>query len=204
MISIQQCRAARGLLDWTQQDLADACGLSKTAINNFEKGHSDIKAESLRAIRLAFESVDIEFMDENGLRKKDEMTRLLRGKTAWNDLIHDINQTLQSSGELLVFSLGENPVILKGLKETPIRLITQEGISNGILTSAETRYLPKETIPLSFNTLIYGHKIAFELRNRDAIVIVESRDASETERKHFENTWQNSRIKTSGKNSASI
>ena len=42
MITIGQCRAARGLLDWTQQDLAEACGLSKTAINNFEKGHSDI------------------------------------------------------------------------------------------------------------------------------------------------------------------
>ena len=34
MITIEQCRAARGLLGWTQQDIADASGLSKTAINN--------------------------------------------------------------------------------------------------------------------------------------------------------------------------
>ena len=70
MVTIEQCRGARGILGWTQQDLADASGLSKTAINNFEKQHSDIKAESLRAIRLAFESANIEFIGSEGVSKK--------------------------------------------------------------------------------------------------------------------------------------
>ena len=80
MLTIEQCRGARGLIGWTQQDLADASGLSKTAINNFEKRHSDIKAESLKAIRMAFESMDIEFLEQNGVRRKSENARLLKGK----------------------------------------------------------------------------------------------------------------------------
>ena len=94
MLTIEQCRAARGMLGWTQQDLADASGLSKTAINNFEKGHSDIKTESLRAIRMAFESLDLEFIGQEGLRKKKDNIRILKGETALESLADDIEKTI--------------------------------------------------------------------------------------------------------------
>jgi transcriptional regulator with XRE-family HTH domain len=33
-----QCRAARGLLDWTQDRLAEAAGVSRSTIRDFENG----------------------------------------------------------------------------------------------------------------------------------------------------------------------
>lgn len=33
-----QCRAARGFLDWTQEDLADRAAVSRGTIRDFEKG----------------------------------------------------------------------------------------------------------------------------------------------------------------------
>src|SRR5690349_2259948 len=81
MITIEQCRAARGLVDWTQQDLADKAGLSKTAINNFEKGYSDIKTESLRAIRNAFELHDVQFIEKIGVCKKCKDIVVIKGES---------------------------------------------------------------------------------------------------------------------------
>lgn len=69
MITIEQCRAARGLLGWTQADLAQASGLSKTAINNFEMGRGDVKQTSLEAMRHAFEREQIEFIEGCGVKK---------------------------------------------------------------------------------------------------------------------------------------
>ena len=34
----QQCRAARGLLDWTQEELAERADVSRSTIRDFENG----------------------------------------------------------------------------------------------------------------------------------------------------------------------
>jgi len=41
MISPMQCRAARGLLDWSQQDLADRLEVSRQSVNAIETGRYD-------------------------------------------------------------------------------------------------------------------------------------------------------------------
>jgi DNA-binding XRE family transcriptional regulator len=38
MITSAQCRAARGLLDWTQQHLADQAGVGIVTVRQFEAG----------------------------------------------------------------------------------------------------------------------------------------------------------------------
>lgn len=37
-LSAAQCRAARGLLDWSQEQLAQASGLSRSMVRDFENG----------------------------------------------------------------------------------------------------------------------------------------------------------------------
>lgn len=56
-----QIRAARAMLDLTQADLAKRAGISKTGLNNIERGSSDPKASTLRAIQQALELAGIEF-----------------------------------------------------------------------------------------------------------------------------------------------
>ena len=45
-ISPAQCRAARGLLDWSQEDLARAAGLSRSTIKDFEAGRHELQRAS--------------------------------------------------------------------------------------------------------------------------------------------------------------
>lgn len=45
-----QCRAARGFLDWTQDELAARAGLSRSTIRDFEKGRHDLHPSSERLL----------------------------------------------------------------------------------------------------------------------------------------------------------
>jgi transcriptional regulator with XRE-family HTH domain len=67
MASIAQIRGARGLLGWSQSQLATAAGLSEPTIKRFETGRganvSDAAAHKMHA---ALEAAGVEFIAENG------------------------------------------------------------------------------------------------------------------------------------------
>lgn len=64
-IESAQCRAARGLLDWTQADLSTATGLSVVTVRAFEKG-GEMRESNRTLLRLAFEKAGVDFIPENG------------------------------------------------------------------------------------------------------------------------------------------
>ena len=66
MITPAQCRAARGLLNWTQPDLAKAASVGKTTVHQFEVGGGEPRNATLTVIRTAFETAGVEFIAENG------------------------------------------------------------------------------------------------------------------------------------------
>jgi predicted transcriptional regulator len=66
MISSVQCRAARGLLDWSQQELADQAKVGIVTIRQLEAGTHEPRRSTLQVVRLAFESAGVQFIDENG------------------------------------------------------------------------------------------------------------------------------------------
>jgi transcriptional regulator with XRE-family HTH domain len=61
-----QCRAARGLLAWTQYELADRAGVGTVTIHQLEAGVSEPRRATLNVIRQAFEAAGVEFIAENG------------------------------------------------------------------------------------------------------------------------------------------
>ena len=66
MITASQCRAARGLLDWTQQELANAARVGVATVRLFESEATETRQATLAVIRGAFETAGVEFTDENG------------------------------------------------------------------------------------------------------------------------------------------
>lgn len=61
-----QSRAARGLLDWPQMQLAQLSNLSESTIRDFEKGRRVPSANNLAAVQRAFEAAGVEFIPQNG------------------------------------------------------------------------------------------------------------------------------------------
>jgi DNA-binding XRE family transcriptional regulator len=66
MIVPEQIKAARAILGVTQDRLASAAGISKTALVNIERGESDPKASTLTASQKALEAMGAVFIPENG------------------------------------------------------------------------------------------------------------------------------------------
>ena len=60
------CRAARGFLDWTQMDLADRSGVSRSTIRDYEGDRHDIHRATEAQLRLAFENAGIAFVRMEG------------------------------------------------------------------------------------------------------------------------------------------
>jgi transcriptional regulator with XRE-family HTH domain len=58
----QQSRGARGLLDWTQVDLAKAAMLGLSTVKNFESDRRETTPANVNAIRRALEDAGVEFL----------------------------------------------------------------------------------------------------------------------------------------------
>jgi transcriptional regulator with XRE-family HTH domain len=61
-----QCRAARGLLNWSQDTLAEASKVGISTVGDFERDRRTPHDHLLRDMRSAMESAGVEFIAENG------------------------------------------------------------------------------------------------------------------------------------------
>jgi transcriptional regulator with XRE-family HTH domain len=66
MITSEQCRAARGLLDWSQQRLADEAQVGIVTVRQLESGLTQPRRATLIVVRRTLEEAGVEFIDENG------------------------------------------------------------------------------------------------------------------------------------------
>ena len=86
MITSAQCRAARGLLDWTQQELADRAGVGIVTVRQVEAGLTEPRRATLEVIKRALEAAGVEFIHENG--SGPGVCLLNRFDTCWRWLLN--------------------------------------------------------------------------------------------------------------------
>ena len=66
MITPSQCRAARALLDWSQQQLSNAAHIGVVTVRQFEGGAAQPRPATMDVVRRALEAAGVEFIPENG------------------------------------------------------------------------------------------------------------------------------------------
>src|SRR5277367_5563267 len=108
MISTGQIRAARALLDWTQGDLAQRSGLSLRALNSIERGLAAPRIETLRFIEETFTKENIEFGENDGVRRKTERLDIvkLEGNEYLNQHLLDVMQEIRTPGAEVLYNLA--------------------------------------------------------------------------------------------------
>lgn len=202
MITGRQCRAARALIGWTQGELGERCGLSKTAVNNFETGNASIKQTTAEGIKRACEMKSIEFLPNEGVCFNQNKCRILRGDTALLDLWDDILDSFgDQSGEILLKNVDESitfneygdalKTYIQKLKDNNIteRILVKEGTSVLAAPKEWYRQIPEDFFDYGTTTFIYKDKVAFRLRKDKTIILIENENTAQAETESFNRTW---------------
>lgn len=75
----EQCRAARGLLDWSQEQLATAAGVSRSTIRDFEGQRHELQRSSEALVVAALEQAGVRFLDRDsegpGVRLREPLAK---------------------------------------------------------------------------------------------------------------------------------
>ena len=66
IITPEQSRGARALLNMTQPQLASKSGLGLSTVVDFERSRRPVSKEAIRSICNALKDAGVEFIDENG------------------------------------------------------------------------------------------------------------------------------------------
>ena len=78
MITEAQCRAARALIGWSREQLAEASKVGLRTIVDFERSARDPREVTNDALRRALEAAGVEFIERNGggpgVRLRETMT----------------------------------------------------------------------------------------------------------------------------------
>ncbi len=209
MISIEQIKAARALLDWTQDDLAAAAGLSKPSINTLERRISNPKSNTMKAIQKALEKAGVEFTEGPGVKLRSSVvkTSVFEGEDSLVRLTHDIFDTLNGTDkELMIAGIAEHKYKYLGgervLKEIEKRvkhgiktkLLSCEGDTNFIEPAHHYRWLPKKFFP-QVPYYIYDNKYALLLWGPPKkVVIIENDEIASSHRDQFLALWEGAKV----------
>jgi transcriptional regulator with XRE-family HTH domain len=204
MISIEQIKAARALLDWTQEDLAKAAGLSKPMINTLERRLANPKVDTLNSIQKALESAGIEFTEGPGIKLQSMVlkTQVFEGSDAVVRLLNDIVDTLKGTGQKVMISGVDEriyreiggPRVVDGIKQRfkhGIRamILSCEGDTDFLDPIEDYRWMKKEyfsTTPF----YVYDNKYAIILWGPpQKVVLIENNEIAECYRKQFLAHW---------------
>ncbi len=198
-------RAARGLLDWQQHDLASAAGLSLKAVNSYERGLGTTRSVTLNAMIGALQEAGIEFLPSGGIRHADDTTivKNISGDDFVEKLNEDIYAAVRKPGqEIYSCSADESQWFVPGIKETAERYyqwreklgakelyIVPEG--NTVFESPKSHYrvLPPNLIgKIAF--LIYGDRVALVSWRKKQVFILRNKEMVEPFREQFKFLWR--------------
>jgi len=208
IISSGQIKAARALLDWSQDDLANETNLSIATIRKLELGHISPRCSTTSVIRKVFENSGIEFLDSEGVRRRQEDVAIFQGIEGRTSFMEDMEQTTRKNGGeiMIVVTSALNLYCLCGAKTSQlledmatknnslhIKVILTDNCNIPVsMPQLEYRYLSTNYVdPMPF--CVYGDKYAMlSLRENRVmkIVSVQSASAAQSSRRQFHSMWE--------------
>lgn len=207
-IGSRQIKAARALLDWSQEDLAEATNLSIATIRKLELGYISPRSSTTDVLRQALEGAGIEFTDAEGVRRRQEEIKIYQGAHGCLSFFEDIVATSKKSGSELLAVASSDLALSYLFGAEPGRYLEeavarQEVVKVKIILT-DTFDLPLSTPRLEYRSLssnyvdpmpfcVYGDKYALVAASDSRIskiVVVQSSTAARSSRRHFESMWE--------------
>jgi transcriptional regulator with XRE-family HTH domain len=210
-ITTAQIRGARGILNWSQQDLAQRTGISATSIGAIENSQTTPRESTLATIRKTLENGGIEFIGTDGVRKRSGDVRVFTGQEGYLDFFNDVYETLNKTPGLVRVSNVDERTFVKWHGEMgsdhlkKMETLKQKKVSYKIMICegddffpasdyAEYRWLPQSqfsTVPF----YVYANKLGILIfDNEPKIIMINFPMVAEAYIKQFDTAWENALI----------
>ncbi len=217
LITGAQLRAARGLLDWTRNELAQYAKVSPETVKNIEHDVFRPQEETAQRIVEAFAARDVIFTEDEGVKIKRDSVIRFEGIDGFKRFMDDVYETVKkdlettNSSKSLCLSCSDDGLFSKYLGEYfnmhARRMNALTEVKMKILTKDNpTFHLPEETPETSYREYrwfaqqtvgnvpfyVYGDKLAILVFDKDDISIlsIDSAPIAKAYRDQFEVLWQ--------------
>lgn len=187
MPTIEQIRAARALIGWSQGELADQSGLSQTGIARIENGTNHPNSSTIEKITKAFDAVDVEFIGDSGVKKRTNEVRTLHGTQGFRDFMDDVYEVASTQGGEIILHSARPGNWIKWLGQEwyddhakrmaivgdkiNVKITVEEGNWNFIAAPfAEYRWFPHDIFRQE-SFYCYGDRLAFIAFTEDNVTI---------------------------------
>ncbi|NBX66408.1 MAG: helix-turn-helix domain-containing protein [Proteobacteria bacterium] len=203
MMTTHQLKAARALLDWTQQDLAKAAGMHLNVINNIERGTTNPRQQTVERLKKALENSGIVFLGTRGveLTKQAVVVQKIEGDLFIRAFTEDILSVATGPDhEVLniVFDIRNDSALDPTAKKKYDDERTTRGFKERLITRTMPGFYPRYSENFrvvdpsalgTVDTVIYADRVAYVFWSQQEVVILKNAGLAETQRKLFENLW---------------
>lgn len=209
MITVSQIRAARGLLGWSQRDLADRTGLSQRTITNIETEKNIPNSETLATIERMIQQAGIDITN-NGVRLRRKPVQMIQGEDISARLLDDMLKHVCEFGVRDIAMSGINQELLRGEARERIidygrkirlfgareRFLVPETMPQSVMVTTVDCYrgMPWEYFSDKVQTFIYGHNVAILMLSTMDLHIIRHPQVAEAYRKKFEFMWKHAKV----------
>jgi len=201
-------RAARGMLDWSRDELAQASGISSGTIRNLEVGNLSPRENTTTRICQAFEGAGISFLEGEGIKRERMDVKVIDGFDSCEIFFDMVLHTIKRKGGELLGVFKSQETMLKSFaddNDLAFRRIESIGIHADIrcvLTELEgaaipikqckTRIVPKNSAgPSAY--FVYGNRQALVHKDKNGdhkFIILNDIEIALSARECFFGLWE--------------
>lgn len=208
ILGARQIKAARAMLNWSQEDLADAARLSIATVRKLELGYISPRLSTTSVIRQAIEKAGVEFIEPEGVRLRPHDILSFDGQDGHRAFLDDIRQTIGKPGGDILLVETQEPFLLLGQEKNACQDLNNLLDANGTTTikclMTDMLSLPLSTPRLEFRFIsrhyvdpmpccIYGNKFAMVVSHTALgfkIIVMHSSCAAQASQKQFLSIWE--------------
>lgn len=211
IINARQIKAARALLDLSQEQLAAASGISVATIRRIESSHISPRGNTMNSIETALSEAGVEFYGTSGVRLRDEQIITLEGEDCYEQFLESLYPSMKENGGEILFMHADltrasqreiSTLLLMKKKGIRFRRLAEEGDTYISFPLKETRWIPSKYFKPNLQ-VIYNDYVAVciypdsKMRKISKVVVVRNKHLAEAMRNDFNFLWDNCRKPTS-------
>ena len=208
-ICLEQLKAARSLLNWSQEDLAKKSGYSLATINNIERGQYEAHSATMTDIVQTFEQAGVQFIDGPGVKidEADFRIKAYEGEQALGYLFAKIGLALKETEDECLYICGMDESLLKQKalekdlktlfrrlgKDVPVRILCHKNQSDALGFINFQKKIVSDAVPL-IPCFLYMNRVAIViLKNPVHVTILYNESLADVYKALFKHLWNTSK-----------